>query len=127
MIKDSKITEFKNSYEPWYTAPDFRSAFCQIDDNNFIFITGTSVIRDSGLSIRELADIMKNLGCNTGYNFDGGDSRVNYYKAGSGKYTVYRSDNYRTFTKGSISFMEYKGIHDDRKGADILYFVEAKE
>ena len=127
LIENGEITEFKNSYEPWYTAPDFRSAFCQIDDNHFIFITGTSVIRDSGLSIRDLADIMKNLGCKTGYNFDGGDSRVNYYKAGSGKYTVYHSDNYSTFTENSISFMEYKGIHDDRKGADILYFVEAKE
>ena len=55
-----------------------RQAICQVDANNFVLITGTSLNRQN------LIDIMLSLKCQTGTNLDGGGSIALLYKqAGS--------------------------------------------
>lgn len=55
-----------------------RQAICQVDANNFVLITGTSLNR------QDLINIMLNLKCQTGTNLDGGGSIALLYKqAGS--------------------------------------------
>ena len=51
-----------------------RQAICQIDNNNFILITGKN------LSRQDLIDIMLKAKCKTGTNFDGGGSIALIYK-----------------------------------------------
>ena len=52
-----------------------RQAFCQVDSNNFILITG------AGLSRADLISIMLQNNCKTGTNFDGGGSIALLYKS----------------------------------------------
>lgn len=55
-----------------------RQAICQVDANNFVLITGTSLNR------QDLINIMLSLKCQTGTNLDGGGSIALLYKqAGS--------------------------------------------
>lgn len=52
-----------------------RQAFCQIDSNNFLMITGSNLTRQN------LIDIMLQYKCQTGTNFDGGGSIALLYKS----------------------------------------------
>ena len=52
-----------------------RQAFCQIDNNNFLLITG------AGLTRQDLINIMLSANCQTGTNFDGGGSIALLYKS----------------------------------------------
>ena len=52
-----------------------RQAICQIDNNNFILITGTKLTKQN------LIDIMLKANCKTGTNFDGGGSIALLYKS----------------------------------------------
>ena len=52
-----------------------RQAFCQIDSNNFLLITG------SGLTRQDLINIMLSAKCQTGTNFDGGGSIALLFKS----------------------------------------------
>ena len=93
------------------TDNNIRQAICQIDKNNFIFITSTisTDTRSSrGLSKKNMANMMVNMGCKTGFNLDGGGSTSLYY-----------------VKKGSSSPTKIK-VHEGTYGrtvVDILYFV----
>lgn len=52
-----------------------RQAICQVDNNNFLLITG------GGLNRQKLIDIMLKANCKTGTNFDGGGSIALLYKS----------------------------------------------
>ena len=54
-----------------------RQAFCQIDNNNFLLITGSNLNRN------DLINIMLGAKCRTGTNFDGGGSIALLYKSRS--------------------------------------------
>ena len=82
-----------------------RQSICQIDKNNFIFITATSTDK---LSYTKMANMMVGMGCKTGLNLDGGGSTSVFYKGKSNRLS------------GPL-----KG-HDGRISGDILYFVEQK-
>lgn len=56
-----------------------RQAICQINDNNFVIITGTELKR------KDLINIMLKLKCETGVNLDGGGSIALLYKDGLNK------------------------------------------
>ncbi len=52
-----------------------RTAIGIIDDNHYVFVVSDGRTSESvGLSLYELATILKNLGCKTAYNLDGGGS-----------------------------------------------------
>ena len=88
--------------------PNIRQSICQIDSNNFLFITNISSNRSKGFSPYSLANKMVELGCQSGYNLDGGGSTSIYYvKKGSSSPTKIR------VMEGS----------NGRAVADIVYFV----
>ena len=77
-----------------------RTIICQVDENNFVLYSGSS------LSFGEIGRNLKNIyGCKLSYNLDGGGSRKLYYKTGS------MSSPTAIYTGG-------------RKIPDMLYFVE---
>mgnify|MGYP004661632219 FL=1 len=82
---------------------NLRQGFCQIDKNNFLFITDIPGQRN-GFSFRELGSYMIKLGCKTGFNLDGGGSISLIVKGSDTKPQVIAGNN--------------------RKIADILYFHE---
>lgn len=87
---------------------NIRQGICQIDNNNFLFITNISSNRSKGFSHYSLAQKMVELGCKTGFNLDGGGSTSLYYvKKGSSSAIKLR------VTEGSYG----------RSIPDIIYFV----
>ncbi len=126
-----------------------RQAVCQIDAHNFIFITDTVEGKKQGSSFNSLADLMVALGCKTGYNLDGGGSRAFAFKKGTtGTYKLHNSNNIYGFdgyssewddsynirkpapdsgpyphSKTNLNYMNIS-FKNDRRGADMLYFVE---
>ena len=96
LVKDGKI-------ERLTTDPNIRQGLCQIDKNNFVFITNHSS-RASGFSLKALGNYMISLGCKTGFNIDGGGSTNLLYK---------KTDNNVIGRKVA-----------SREIADIIYFVE---
>lgn len=59
---------------------NIRQGFCQIDKNNFVFITDVYNDARNGFSFSELGDYMLSLGCKTGFNLDVGGSTSLVYK-----------------------------------------------
>lgn len=98
---ESKLEDVKN----------IRQTICQIDKNNFIFITSTisnDARSSKGLGHKTIANMMINKGCKTGFTLDGGGSTSLYYvKKGS-----------TSPTKIKI----YEGTYG-RAVPDVLYFV----
>ena len=82
IIKDGVLNTF--SFKPVLvengklkvTTPEenIRQAICQIDKNNFIFISDVFTESRAGFSFNELGNYMISLGCKTGFNIDGGGS-----------------------------------------------------
>ena len=52
-----------------------RQAICQVNDNNFVLITGDNLNRS------DLQNIMLGLNCQTGSNLDGGGSIALFFQA----------------------------------------------
>ena len=86
------------------TDQNIRQGMCQIDKNNFVFISDEYSTPRTGFSYSELADYMLSLGCKIGFNLDGGGSVSLVYKP--------RQSN-PTIITGST-----------REIADIIYFHE---
>ncbi len=84
---------------------NMRQSVCQIDDNNFLFITNSSSNRSLGFNYKNLGKKMVDMGCITGFNLDGGGS-INL---------LYKNKNSSSTTK----ILNY-----GRAIADMLYFVE---
>ena len=57
-----------------------RTAIGIIDELHFVFVVADGRSSESeGLSLYELAQVMKDLGCETAYNLDGGGSSTMYF------------------------------------------------
>lgn len=85
------------------TSPNIRQGFCQIDKNNFVFITNKPN-RSTGFSFKSLGEYMVKLGCTTGFNLDGGGSASLLFKNNTNNISVITGNN--------------------RQIADIVYFHE---
>ena len=85
--------------------PNIRQGVGQIDKNNFVIVTNTTLNRNWGLTTQQLADIMYSLGCYTAFNTDGGGSTN----------LIYKNRN-TDFYSGIVT--------TNRDVADIFYFVE---
>lgn len=81
---------------------NIRQGLCQIDKNNFIFITDLNEAR-TGFSFSEMADYMLSLGCQIGFNLDGGGSTS----------LIFKDKNTTSIITGN-----------KRQLADIIYFHE---
>lgn len=86
------------------TSPNIRQGFCQIDKNNFIFITNNDGSRSNGFSFKRMGEYMVSLGCKMGFNLDGGGSTTLLFKD----------------KDGSVKAL----VGNSRKIADIVYFHE---
>lgn len=84
---------------PSYSSKKDRQAICQVNDNNFVLITGKNLTRNN------LINIMLSLNCQTGTNLDGGGSIALLYK-----------DKNSTTLK--------KVIGDSRSLTEVGYFTE---
>lgn len=62
------------------TSRNIRQGLCQLDKNNFVFITDVYTSPRTGFSYSELADYMISLGCKNGFNLDGGGSNSLIFK-----------------------------------------------
>lgn len=75
LVKNGEISIDKDFEVDQATTSNPRTAIGQISDNHYIFIVSDGRISESkGLSVYELATIMKEYGVITGYNLDGGGS-----------------------------------------------------
>ena len=94
--------EIKNTQ----TEKNIRQAICQIDRNNFVFVTNTNSTdnRGVGFDFNSLAQYMMKLNCKIGFNLDGGGSVNHYYKDNTSKL--------------------HSVVNSSRGLVDMLYFVE---
>ncbi len=74
LVKDGKKSNVTTSM-PSVNSAKKRQAICQVNKNNFVLITGTSLNRE------KLITLMLNEKCTIGTNFDGGGSIALLYKA----------------------------------------------
>lgn len=75
LIIDNNITVSENAEVGKSMASNPRTAIGKIEDNHYVFVVSDGRTNESaGLSLYELALFMKNIGCNTAYNLDGGGS-----------------------------------------------------
>ena len=84
-----------------------RTAIGIISDNHYVFVVSDGRTEESeGLSLYELATFMKNLGCKTAYNLDGGGSSTMYF---NGKVVNNPTTNGNRINERSISDIVYVG------------------
>ncbi len=92
LVTDGKASSVTTSM-PGGNSKLNRQAFCQIDNNNFLLITG------SNLNRQDLINIMLSNNCMTGTNFDGGGSIALLFKSKN-------STTIETITGGGRSLTE---------------------
>ena len=84
-----------------------RTAIGIISDNHYVFVVSDGRTEESeGLSLYELATFMKNLGCKTAYNLDGGGSSTMYF---NGNVVNNPTTNGNRIKERSISDIVYVG------------------
>ena len=84
-----------------------RTAIGIVSDNHYVFVVSDGRTEESeGLSLYELATFMKNLGCKTAYNLDGGGSSTMYF---NGNVVNNPTTNGNRINERSISDIVYVG------------------
>ena len=80
LINNGEIKVNENSEVAQSMASNPRTAIGIIDKLHYVFVVSDGRTNESqGLSLYELASIMKSLGCTTAYNLDGGGSSTMYF------------------------------------------------
>jgi exopolysaccharide biosynthesis protein len=80
LINNSKITVDENSEVEQSMTSNPRTAIGIIDNLHYVFVVSDGrTSKSTGLTLYELANIMKDLGCTTAYNLDGGGSSTMYF------------------------------------------------
>jgi exopolysaccharide biosynthesis protein len=75
LIEEGEITVDENDEVGRAMASNPRTAIGVIDSLHYVFIVSDGRTGESsGLTLMELAEVMKSLGCVTAYNLDGGGS-----------------------------------------------------
>ena len=104
LIENSKICVSESDEVGRAMTSNPRTAVGIIDNNHYVFVVSDGRTNESdGLTLYQLATFMKNLGCSTSYNLDGGGSSTMYFNG--------QVINNPT-TNGNIS---------ERKVSDIVY------
>lgn len=80
LVEDGEITVDTNSEVGQSMASNPRTAIGIIDENHYIIIVSDGRTSESeGLSLYQLAEVMKSYGVKTAYNLDGGGSSTLYF------------------------------------------------
>ena len=75
LLKDGNISVSENEEVGKAMSSNPRTAIGYIDENHYVFVVSDGRTSESeGLSLYQLAQFMKSLGCQTAYNLDGGGS-----------------------------------------------------
>lgn len=107
LIMDGEIVVSKNDEVGKAMAGNPRSAIGLIDSNHYVFVVSDGRTNDSfGLSLYELASVMKEYGVNTLYNLDGGGSSSMFF---NGKIINNPTTNGKTIKEREVSDIVYIG------------------
>ena len=107
LVEDSNISVSKNQEVGKAMASNPRTAIGIISDNHYVFVVSDGRTNESeGLSLYELADFMKKIGCTTAYNLDGGGSSTMYF---NGEIINNPTTNGKRINERSISDIVYVG------------------
>ena len=80
LIENSKICVSESDEVGRAMTSNPRTAVGIIDNNHYVFVVSDGRTNESdGLTLYQLATFMKNLGCSTSYNLDGGGSSTMYF------------------------------------------------
>ena len=80
LIKDGQIAVDTNSEVGQSMASNPRTAIGIIDENHYIIVVSDGRTSESqGLSLYQMAEVMKSYGVKTAYNLDGGGSSTLYF------------------------------------------------
>ena len=80
LVEDGVITVDTNSEVGQSMASNPRTAIGIIDENHYIIVVSDGRTSESeGLSLYQLAEVMKSYGVKTAYNLDGGGSSTLYF------------------------------------------------
>ena len=87
-----------------------RTAIGIIDENHYVFVVSDGRTDESeGLSLHELADFMKELGCETAYNLDGGGSSTMYFNGNVVNNPTGGGAGHKSGSERSVSDIVYIG------------------
>jgi exopolysaccharide biosynthesis protein len=104
LIKEGTISVSESSEVAQSMTSNPRTAIGIIDNLHYVFVVSDGRTSESeGLTLYELASVMKDLGCTTAYNLDGGGSSTMYF---NGKVINNPTDGHTT---------------GERKVSDIIY------
>ena len=80
LVENGEITVDTNSEVGQSMASNPRTAIGIIDENHYIIVVSDGRTSESeGLSLYQLAEVMKSYGVKTAYNLDGGGSSTLYF------------------------------------------------
>ena len=80
LVDGGEITVSQGQEVAQAMASNPRTAIGQIDELHYVFVVSEGRTSDNaGLSLYQLAQFMKDLGCTTAYNLDGGGSSTMYF------------------------------------------------
>ena len=92
LVRDSEITVSESDEVPTYNVSNPRTAIGFAEENHFIFVVSDGRTDDNvGLTLFDLAEVMKDQGAVFAYNLDGGGSSTIYF---NGKVRNYTTDGY---------------------------------
>ena len=82
-----------------------RTAIGMVEPGHYFFVVSDGRTNESeGLSLYQLADIMKTLGCTVAYNLDGGGSSTMYF---NGEIINYPTTSGRSMKERGVSDIVY--------------------
>lgn len=107
LIENSNISVNYNTEVGKSMQSNPRTAIGIIDTNHYVFVVSDGrTSKSAGLTLYELATYMKNLGCTTVYNLDGGGSSTMYF---NGKVINEPTTTGNTITERKVSDIVYIG------------------
>lgn len=106
LVEDGEITVDTNSEVGQSMASNPRTAIGIIDENHYIIVVSDGRTSESeGLSLYQLAEVMKSYGVKTAYNLDGGGSSTLYF---NGK-VINKPTTNGTISERAVSDIVYIG------------------
>ena len=107
LVENSEIVVDTNSEVGQSMSSNPRTAIGIIDENHYIIIVSDGRTSESeGLSLYQMAEIMKSFGVKTGFNLDGGGSSTLYF---NGQVINKPTTNGNTISERSVSDIVYIG------------------
>lgn len=110
LVEGGSVTIGENEEVGQAMASNPRTAIGIIDENHYVFVVSDGRTDESeGLSLNELADFMKELGCETAYNLDGGGSSTMYFNGSVVNNPTGGGAGHKSGSERSVSDIVYVG------------------